>query len=379
MIHVETLEGTPRGLRDFLRLPTRLYRKDANWVEQLSRTQVRALLDATSPLNRGEHAFLVAYDDDRPVSRVLVGIDERLNAYLHEKRGYIWLFETAENIEYARAVLDAATDFLRQRGMTRVVGPTRPAAPGMNDMAVGLLLEGFDSAPMLFSPYNPPFYNEYFEAYGFAKHRDTYAYRLCLKDFPIARYRQLSDMAMKRFTFTVEDVSLRRGNPEQLADQIARVLRDADPSEWEQAPATREDILRELNALLYYETPELIVMAFAGDRPLGLFAILPEFSRAARARGDNPFPLGRLSLRWLRKRVNAARCGLMLVSPDYRNKAVGVAMAAYAFERATQMGIREIEAAAIEETSVQGIVSTERTGARRSRVYRQYSMSIADR
>ena len=68
----------------------------------------------------------------------------------------------------------------------------------------------------------------------------------------------------------------------------------------------------------------------------------------------------------------------MLVSPDYRNKAVGVAMAAYAFERATEMGIREIEAAAIEETSVQGIVSTERTGARRSRVYRQYSMEIAD-
>ena len=228
MIRVETLEETKQGIRAFIRLPYRLYRNDPNWVPPMYGMQLKLLLGENNPLLHGEHRFLMAYDDERPVARVLAGVDDRLNERIGEKRGYISLFESEQNLEYARAVLDAVTQYLRDLGMTRVVGPN---TPGFDDFSKGLLLEGFDGPPMLFNPYNPRYYNDFFLAYGFYKHRDHYAYHLNLKEFPAKDYQVLSEMAQKRFHFRVEHANLRPENVERLSAEVARVVNEAFPDD----------------------------------------------------------------------------------------------------------------------------------------------------
>lgn len=371
MIHVERLAKTKRGIRDFMDLPRRLYRHDPNWVAPMYGMQLRLLLGENNPLLSGEHAFFIAYDDNRPVARVLAGVDERLNQRIGEKRGYISLFESENHMEYARAVLDAATEYLRQQGMTRVVGPN---TPGFDDFSKGLLLEGFDGPPMLFNPYNPPYYNDFLTAYGFTKHRDHYAYHLQLRSFPAASYRQLMDMAQKRFHFRVEHVDLRRANTEKLALEVATVIDEAFPDEWELMPPTKADILDEMQSLLQYTKTDLIVMAYAGDRPVGILVCFPDYNRLLKTSRGKLFPFGWLAL--LFKKVRAVRCSMMFVTPDFQNKAVNVAMTLSAYERAMSMGIDEVEASTIDETNVASILATERTGAKRYRVYRQYELTL---
>ena len=371
MIRVEKLEKTKKGIRDFMALPTRLYRNDANWVPPMYGMQLKLLLGENNPLLSGEHAFFMAYDDDRPVARVLAGVDERLNARIGEKRGYISLFETENHMEYARAVLDVAVEYLRGLGMVRVVGPN---TPGFDDFSKGLLVEGFDGPPMLFNPYNPQFYNEFFELYGFHKHRDHYAYLLKLHDFPDHSYQGLSELAQKRFKFRVEHVDLRRENAEKLAGEVADVIDAAFPDEWELMPPTQKDILDEMHTLLHYTKRDLIVMAYAGNQPIGIMVCFPDYNRLLTKTFGRLFPIGWLSL--LFGKVRAVRCSMMFVIPEYQNKAVNVAMTLTAYERAKKLGIEEVEASTIDETNIQSILATERSGAKKYRVYRQYALEL---
>ena len=371
MIHVEMLEKTKKGIRDFMDLPRKLYRKDPNWVPPMYNMQLRLLLGENNPLLSGEHAFFMAYEDGRPVARVLAGVDDRLNERIGEKRGYISLFESENHMEYARAVLDAALGYLRSYGMTRVVGPN---TPGFDDFSKGLLAEGFDGPPMVFNPYNPPFYNDFFTEYGFVKHRDHYAYHLNLKDYPDQSYQGLSELAQKRFKFRVEHANLGRANARKLADEAARVISEAFPEEWELLPPTPSDMLDEMQALMHYTKTDLIVMAYADERPIGILVCFPDYNRLLKYSQGRLFPFGWISL--LTHKVRAVRCSMMFVTPDFQNKAVNVAMTLSAYRRAKALGIEEVEASTIDETNLPSILATERTGATRYRIYRQYEMNL---
>ncbi len=371
MIHVEMLEKTKKGIRDFMDLPRRLYRKDPNWIPPMYGMQLRLLLGENNPLLSGEHSFFMAYDDDRPVARVLAGVDERLNARIGEKRGYISLFESENDMEYARAVLDAAVGYLRGLGMERVVGPN---TPGFDDFSKGLLWEGFDGPPMLFNPYNPPYYNDFFTAYGFAKHRDHYAYHLRLAEFPDNAYQGLSELAQKRFKFRVQHVDLQHANKGRLAAEVAGVIGEAFPDDWELLPPTKGDILDEMQSLMRYTKTDLIVMAYAGERPVGILVCFPDYNRLLKGSSGRLFPFGWIKL--LFGKVKAVRCSMMFVTPDYQNKAVNVAMTLSAYDRARSIGVEEVEASTIDETNLPSILATERTGAKRYRVYRQYELTL---
>ncbi|HPF87448.1 MAG TPA: hypothetical protein PK537_05250 [Candidatus Limiplasma sp.] len=371
MIHVETLQKTPEGVRAFLALPKRLYRKDPYWVPPMKRMEMYHLIGDHNPWRNGPHSLFLAYDDERPVARVLAGVDERINERLGQKRGYIALFESENNMEYARAVLDAAVNYLKQLGMEIIIGPNEP---GFDDYTEGLLYEGFDSLNSLFNPYNPPYYHEFFTAYGFTKYRDHRAYLLKISEFPAATYEKLSDMAQSRFGFRIALADLRPDHQETLARDVANMIAKALPSDSEITPPTIDDILSELKSLLRYTKADLLVTAYAGDRLVGVAVAFSDFSKLAKMINGRLFPFG-----WVARifhKVRTARCSMVFVAPDYHNKAVNAAMMLKMYQRANAIGIQAFEISAIDETNLQSALSLERAGAKHYRTYRQYQLKL---
>ena len=59
----------------------------------------------------------------------------------------------------------------RNRGRALLRGPLNPS---LNESA-GLLVDGFDTDPMLMMPHNPPEYADYLETAGYRKVKDLYA------------------------------------------------------------------------------------------------------------------------------------------------------------------------------------------------------------
>lgn len=371
MIRVEILEQTRAALKPFVMLPFTLYRQEPNWVPPLIGDQLNTLCEKREEPRR----FFLVYDEDRPVARVMAGVDRRLNERLNRRYGYISLFECAQRPDYARTVLDAACAYLKETGMEAVVGPSSFT---FDDFCKGLLVRGFDGPPVLFNPYNPPYYSEYFEKCGFRKHRDHFAYFMRMDEFDLRRVEDIVPRAQKRFGFRVEHVDFSKGGEERLLRDVARVIQEAFPPEWELNVPTYTDIAKEYKFIRRYYRPEMTVMAYAGSRPIGLVVAFPDYNQVLKRVKGRVFPMGWLKYLLSKGRIDGARCNMQFVVPEYQRMGVNTAMFYEAYLGARQLGIRWVEGSTVDETNAVSIANTEKAGTHLYRVYRQYEKTLAD-
>ena len=371
MIRVEICERNRAAMRPFVMLPFALYKDDPNWVAPLIRTQ----LDSLCRQDDDPRRFFLVYDGETPVARVMAGIDERLNERLNRKCGYLSLFECAQRPDYARTVLDAACASLQEEGMETVVGPV---SPRVDDFTKGVLVKGFDGPPVIFNPYNPPYYAEYFEKCGFAKHRDFYAYFMRMDEYDHQNLDEIVSRAQNRFGFRVEHVTLTQENRERTLQHVARVIRESFPPEWEINVPTYGEIVREVNRLRRFYRPELTVMAYADKRPIGLVVAFPDYNQVFKGMKGRWLPLGWLKYLFGKGRIYGARCSLQFVVPEYQHKGVNTAMFYEAFQGGKSLGIQWVEGSTVDETSVESIANTEKMASHLYRVYREYEKSLSE-
>ncbi len=371
MIRVEILEQNRTALRPFVSLPFRLYKDDPNWVAPLIGEQLRSLCE-----NReGPCRFFLVYDGETPVARVMAGIDERLNERLNRKCGYISLFECAQRADYARTALDAACAFLREQGMDSVIGPS---GMGVDDFGKGLLVQGFDGPPVLFNPYNPSYYGDYFEKCGFTKHRDHLAYFMRMDEFDQRTMEEIVPRAKKRFGFRVEHVVWSKENEERILQNAGRIIREAFPPEWEWNVPTYGDLRREVKRLKRFYCPEMTVMAFAENRPIGLVVAFPDYNQVLKKMKGRVLPVGWMNYLLGRNKIHGARCSMQFVVPEYQHKGVNTAMIYEAFLGAKSIGIQWVEGSTVDETNISSIANTEKMASHLYRIYRQYEKNLTE-
>lgn len=374
MLHIEILEKTKRGLRPFVSFPFALYRDDANWVPPMLKYQYDTLLSkGNALLHDGECRFFMLYDDERPVARLLAGVDRRLNERLRQSLGYISLFECEDNQEAAKLILDAGCSYLKALKVERVIGPTPPT---VGDFGKGVLVQGFDGAPVFLNAYNPPYYEALFLAAGFTKHRDHLAYFMRLKDFDSDRLEPIIQRAQQRFGYSIQNVRLTGPDREKKLRDMVRVLHEAFPVNWEMNPPQLTDIENALRVLRRVYRPEMTVMAYAGERPIGLVVSFPDYNELIKKTGGRLFPFGWAALLLQKNAIRGARCAMQFVVPEYQNMAVNMAMLCRSVECSRRIGIEWVEGSTVDETDAVSVNNTERMGAKIYRVYRQYEKKL---
>lgn len=368
MIRVEILEQNRAALRPFVMLPFSLYKDDPNWVAPLIGEELTRLCKKQDDPRR----FFLVYDGEQPVARVMAGIDQRLNEKLERKFGYIALFECAQKPDYARTVLDAACAYLKEEGMDGVIGPANGIELGFSR---GLLIQGYDGTPVLFNPYNPPYYHEYFEKCGFVKHRDYFAYFMRMNEYDPA-LEEIVHRAKQRFGFRVEHVTLTPDSQERVTQNMARVIREAFPPEWEMNVPTYGDVSQAIQSLKKYFRPELTVMAYAGNRPIGLVAVFPDYNEVLKKMKGRVLPVGWLHSLLGKSKIRGARCSVQFVVPEYQHRGVNLAMFHEAYLGAKQLGIQWVEGSMVDETSVASVTNTEKMASHLYRIYREYEKDL---
>ena len=122
----------------------------------------------------GEARYFLASQDGRPVGRLIAHINRLHDACHGPETGFFGFFECIPDQDVAAALFEAAAAWLRERGKTRLVGPLNF---GIYD-EMGLLVEGFDSMPVLFQTHNPPYYQDLLASLGFIQAMDWHAYKI---------------------------------------------------------------------------------------------------------------------------------------------------------------------------------------------------------
>ena len=151
-MQVRKIDTTRRkDVRQFIRFPFDLYKHCPQWVPPLV-PGMKAVLDRDRyPLYRHLDAdFFVVQEGKQTLGRIAV-LDNRLyNDYHQAKTAFFTYFDVVEDVEVSNALLGAAFDWARARGLQDMLGPK-----GFSRFdAHGLLVDGFEHRPSVGLPYN---------------------------------------------------------------------------------------------------------------------------------------------------------------------------------------------------------------------------------
>jgi hypothetical protein len=130
-----------RDLTRFIKLPMRLYRNEPHWIPPLV-AERRAFLDRRKNpfFGHADVELFLALREGEPVGRISAHVDHHFNEFQKNAWGQFGFFESEDDPEVAAALLEAARDWLRDRGRDRMVGPMDFTT---NDEC-GLLVEGHE-------------------------------------------------------------------------------------------------------------------------------------------------------------------------------------------------------------------------------------------
>ncbi len=145
------------------------------WVPPLISSAAQFLDRDKNPcFDHAEAEFFLCERDGEAVGRITAQIDHRWDEFQGGNDGMFGFFEAVDDPEVAGALIDAAADWLRERGRERMLGPMDFTT---NDEC-GLLIEGYDEPSMILEPWHPPYYRELLEGQGLAKAMDLLMWEL---------------------------------------------------------------------------------------------------------------------------------------------------------------------------------------------------------
>lgn len=260
----------------FVELPWRIYRGDGNWTPP-SRDVVRAQLSESHPFYRhGRSRKFIACDESGDVcGRVAAIVNDNFDSQ-DVGIGHVGFFECVDRFDVASALLDRAFDYLRQNGVAKVWGPLNYATL----YSYRFLTKGFDRPAFYTDIYNPPYYPEYFKAYGFRELRTYYSDIVEAQPGDLAGLERTYGYARQRLAragFTTRPVDMENFESEivLLYDLVSEIFKDnfafsgMEYDEFRRIYMPYEKLLNPENLLFSYDPK---------GRPIGFFLSYPDFS-----------------------------------------------------------------------------------------------------
>jgi hypothetical protein len=264
-----------------------------------------------------EHAeaeLFLAKRDGSVVGRISAQVDRLVLEHMGAGTGQ-WGMLEAEDEEAWRALIAAAEEWLRRKGMTRSLGPF---SLGIWDEP-GLLVQGFDHPPMVMMGHNRAIYQGWVEAAGYRGVKDLYTYDLDVGSGLPPIVARIVSSGMKNPRIRLRKVEVSRFDAE--ARIILDILNDAWSTNWGFIPLTDSEIAfvgKKMKPIIF---ADLVRVAELDGKPVAFLIALPNLNLVLKKLGGRLFPFGWLRLlSWLRaKRFPEVRVPLMGVVKELQS------------------------------------------------------------
>jgi GNAT superfamily N-acetyltransferase len=299
--------------RRFLRFPWKVYAGDPNWVPPLLLNMKDKLDIRKHPFFRhAEAASFLAVRNGQAVGRITAIVDRNHNAAHQDKTGFFGLFECLDDAEAARALVDAAADWCRERGMDTLRGPMNLS---MNDECA-MLLEGFDGPPVVMMPYNPPYYLELMAACGLGKAKDLYAFKIETDRAGRERVEAALARLPNAGEFTFRPITKRTLVEDAL--KVAEVYNRGWARNWGFVPWTDDEMKHMARDIVRFADMDLVLMAEHKGRAVGFAFALPDLNQVLiKIRNGRLLPSGLFKLLWGRRKIEGVRALVFGIVPEH--------------------------------------------------------------
>lgn len=285
------------ALKQFVDLPYRLYANDPNWVPPLKAEVYGLLTPGKNPwFEHGEAQYFLAYRGGKAVGRISAHIDhlalkQPTDQGMGPGTGNWGLFE-AEDEAVAAALINTAESWLRDKGMTRSIGPISLA---MWDEP-GLLVKGHDHPPTVMMGHNSPAYQPWIEAQGYTKIKDMCTYDINIgTEFP-PLVQRIIQSGERNSRIVIRRVDKSKFDAE--AALILGILNDAWSDNWGFVPFTDAEIAYGGKKLKPVVFEDLIRIAEVDGEPVAFMMTLPDVNEKLASFGGALLPFNWAKLLW---------------------------------------------------------------------------------
>jgi GNAT superfamily N-acetyltransferase len=287
-------------------------RADPRWIPPLRLGEIEKLTPRKNPFfAHADVELLLAHRNGRIAGRI-AAIDDHLHNQTHGDNVAMFGFFEADDEDAARALLASVETWARAKGRAAVRGPINPS---LNETA-GLLIDGFDTDPMLMMPRNPHEYAAFIEAAGYAKVKDLYAWIYDMsRDVP-ALFQRLADKVQREFGITVRPFDLKEFSNE--TERLRQIYCGAWEHNWGFVPPTEAEFKRIATEMKPIFDARCAILAEAKGKPIACAVAVPDVNQALRGTDGRLFPLGLVRLLGRKWIIDQIRLLLLGVLPEYR-------------------------------------------------------------
>ncbi len=374
MVDVNVVKSK-KEMGEFIDFPYKLYEGDKNYVPELRIAQKETLDRKKNPFFKHAEAeyFLAKDNNGKIVGRIAAITNENYVKHWNENYGFFGFFESINSKEVAKALFDAAIDWLKQKD---VIGAYGPMNPSTNDTC-GTLVDGFDTPPYIMMVHNKTYYDTLITNCGFKKRMDLLSYRSVIDEFPI-RYISLADKIeerLKKRGIIIRQVDFK--NIKSEAPKLQYIYNKAWEKNWGFIPMNDDEFKEIVKELKMVTSSDLVFIAEDKGNPVAFIANLPDINEITiNFKNGRLFPFNFLKLLNFKKKTKKLRVLTMGLIEDYRNTGIDSVLYAHSFRGAKKYGFVEAEASWILENNVMMNRILKNIGADPYKRYRIYSIDF---
>jgi GNAT superfamily N-acetyltransferase len=369
-------EVTTRHDREaFSRFPWKIYEGDKNWSPPLL-LEVKAFIDRkTHPFYlHGDATQFLAYDQGQLVGRILVSDDPNYNEQHGTNVGCFGMFECIDDEDTSTALLNAAANWLRDRGRTEMMGPIDYST----NYPCGLLIEGFDTPQRVMMNHNPPYYARLFENWRLTKAKDLYAWWFDDSCDMLHKWAKRAAKFAARSGTKVRPLDFKN-----FAAEVARcheVYNLAWEKSWGFVKMTEAEFLHLASELKKYAVQDLVLLAEVDGEPAGVCITLPDFNQATRPLNGRlttwGLPIGLVRLLYNMRHITCARLAVLGVVEKFRRRGVAEMFILQTLAKGLERGYTGAELGWTLEDNDLINRTIEKVGGQRYKTFRLYHTSL---
>ena len=322
MIEIRQIEPTKSNLKAFAKFPIdTLYNGNPYYVPDLISDVVGTLMPSENPaFDFCESAYFMAYRDGKPVGRIAGIINRLVNERNGKQEGRFGYIDFIDDAEVSDALIQAVTDWAKQKGMTTLTGPL-----GFTDMdQEGMLVEGFDEVSTQATIYNYPYYPQHMERMGFVKDVDWVEFRVEVPTEVPEKMARIARIVKQRLNIDTIKYTSRKKLVNDYCDAIFKLINEAYDKLFGYSPLSDKQIKHYIKMYLpFLPLDDLSLVVKPDGELIGVGITLPSLSQALIKSRGRLLPFGWYHLLKAFKGHNdVVDLLLIAVKPEYQSKGV---------------------------------------------------------
>ncbi|HEX3241157.1 MAG TPA: hypothetical protein VHR18_13605 [Solirubrobacterales bacterium] len=330
-----------RELKRFVKVPFHLHRAHPQWVAPLVFERMEFLSREKNPwFQHGEAELFIAERDGEPVGRISAHLDHRWDEFQGGSDAMFGFFETTDDPEVTKALIDAAAEWARAQGRERILGPMDFTT---ND-EIGILIEGFERRPMILEPWHPPYYQGLVEGEGFEKAMDVLMWELQFGDLKEGEQFDPSIHAAAKKALDDEGITIRNMRKRDMAAEVRRfmdVYNEAWGSNWGFVPITDAEVEFQAKNLKQVLNEDWTFMAEKDGEIVGAALTLPDINQVMAKLNGRLLPFGWAKFLLGKRKIDQLRVFALGVTHAYRHSGVAAGLYLRHLEEAAKPGAIE--------------------------------------